>query len=179
MSKVAWFDMDGVLADLSKGLSQADGYEDPILWFIHQDNDKLTFPKAIERNINNGFEIFAELPPMPSFLKMKVLMRSLISKGYTINILSSSMDQSYSDKIDTQKRKWCKKHLSDITLGEIVIVKGSKLKIGHIKEGDILIDDYNKTQQAFIDKGIEDQFFLYIGFDKLISDLLKRKIITY
>lgn len=175
MSRTIWFDMDGVLVDLSKGLSLADGYEDPVLWFIHQDNGKLTFPLAIERHIDD--EIFKYLPAMPSFLRMKVLMRGLINRGYTVNILSSSMDQPYSDKIAKQKREWCMLNLLDVAINEVVIVKGSKLKVDYIKEGDILIDDYINTWGEFKKRGIEDRFVLFTNFNKVVSQLFELKIL--
>lgn len=174
-----YFDMDGVLVDLSKHLAKLDGYDDPVLWFLHKsENDgKYTFPKCVERHIDDN--CFSDCPPMPYYDEMKKLIRFLFSKGYKISILSSCMDQPYSDKIIRQKTEWLQKYYAEEfhMFNSINIVRGSKLKIKYIGEKALLIDDYLKTQKTFIENGMGDQFVSYKNFNDLIEQLIEKDII--
>jgi len=135
MIKTINFDMDGVLVDLSKNLAKLDGYDEPVLWYLHkfEDDGKYVYPKVIEKHIDNG--CFADLPPMPNFDNHVLLMETFKSYGYKIKILSSCMDYDYSDKIKDQKITWVKKHLGNLVNDEdIHIVLNSSSKINYITD---------------------------------------------
>lgn len=175
-----YFDLDGVLVDLSTGLAKLEGYDDPVLWFLHRQEefDRYVYPKVIEMYIDQ--QCFATLPPMPHFEEMKKVIAYLKNKGYNIKILSSCMDTHYSDKITEQKKAWVLNHMQGlVTIDDINIVRGSELKIDFIKddENSILIDDYTRTQKTFIENGIGDQFILYKSFYGFIQALKNKQII--
>ena len=179
MIKTINFDMDGVLVDLSKNLAKLDGYDEPVLWYLHkfEDDGKYVYPKSIERHIDD--ECFVTCQPMPYYEEMKKLIRHLHSKGYKINILSSCMDQEYSDKIVKQKVAWLHKYYGAEMhmFSQVNIVRGSKLKINYIDENSILIDDYLKTQNSFIENGMGDQFIFYRNFNECVEQLIEKNII--
>lgn len=179
MIKTINFDMDGVLVDLSKNMAKLDGYDDPVLWYIHKfDIDGYDmYPKSIERHIDS--DCFVTCPPMPYYESMKNLMLSLHNRGYKINILSSCMDKPYSEKITEQKLKWLDIYYKTEMqfFNEINIVKGSTLKINYIDDDAILIDDYLRTRTAFIEAGMGDQFIHYTNFNDMLKQLNEKNII--
>ena len=173
------FDMDGVLVDLSKGLSQLDGFDDPVMWYMHKystDGNAL-YIKSIERHLES--ECFYKCPPMPRYEEMKNLIEDLLTKDYKINILSSCMDKPYSDIIVEQKINWLKTHYNDYFkyFNEVNIVRGSQLKINYICDQSLLIDDYHKTHNSFIENGKGHQFILYKNFDDCKQKLNELNII--
>lgn len=179
MIKYINFDMDGVLVDLSKNLATLDGYDDPVLWYIHkfEQDGRYLYPKSIERHIDK--RCFETCPPMPYYDEMKKLMKHLFSKGYKINILSSCMDQEYSNEIVKQKINWLHKYYSEEMklFNQVNIVRGSSLKLNYIDENSILIDDYTKTHNTFIENGMGDKFILYTNFNDCIDQLNEKEII--
>lgn len=174
------FDLDGVLADLIKGLAARDGYDEPTAWFINNikdvAGDVLIF-KSIENHVHSG--LFRNLPTMPYHNEVKKLISALYNNGHQIKILTSCMDHEYSDIIANDKREWIKTHFADVyhCFKQIDVVKGSKLKINYVDKHEILIDDYTKTQQQFIEHGKGDQFILYKGFDDCVKQLKQKKFI--
>lgn len=179
MSKTIIYDLDGTLADLSKGLAKLEGYDDPVAWYLRNEVDygKYVYPKVIEKHIDNG--CFADLPPMPNFDKHILLMETFKSYGYKIKILSSCMDYDYSDKIKDQKITWVKKHLANLVNDEdIHIVRNSSSKINYITDSQTyLIDDYSKIRNQFIENGLGDQFILYKNFYDCVQQLKSKDII--
>lgn len=178
MINTIYFDMDGVLVDLSKGLSLREGYDDPVLWFINMSETLgvRTYPAIIEKYIDE--DIFVKCPPMPHHDNMKQLIDSLKQRGYKVKVLSSCMDKPYSEKIVEQKRKWLDTIMPGFFAHEdIHIVKGSQLKIDYVDENSILIDDYQRTYNTFVEKGIEDRFVLYRSFDDCVNKLQNLNII--
>lgn len=177
--KTIYFDMDGVLVDLAKGLATLEGYDDPVLWFMHaqDENGALSFQRVIEKYINE--DVFVNLPPMPHFEEMKKLIYIMVKSGYNVKILSSCMDIEISDIIASQKKSWIMEHLNGlVNYEDIHIVRGSKKKIEFITDEDtFLIDDYTKTQKQFIENGLGDQFILYIGFYSCMAELKTKNII--
>lgn len=179
MSKTICFDLDGVMVDLSKGLAKIEGYDDPVLWYLHNEKDygKYVFPKVIEKHIDNG--CFENLPPMPNFDQQVQLIDIFNKLGYTVKIISSCMDYDYSDKIKDQKITWVKNHLGDlINIDNIHIVRDSAKKIEYINdENTYLIDDYLKTRSQFIENGLGDQFIFYKNFYDCVEQLKSKNII--
>ncbi len=174
-----YIDLDGVMVDLAKGLSLLEGYDDPVLWFMHSQeaHGALSFSNVIKKHIDD--DVFVNLPPMPYFEEMKKLIYIMKNKGYNVKVLSSCMDTSFSDKIKEQKIKWVSNHLNGyINRDDIHIVRGSSLKIDYIKdENTYLIDDYVKTQKQFIESGLGDQFIFYKSFYGSLSQLKNKEII--
>ena len=174
------WDMDGVLADLSNGLAKLEGYDDPVLWYIHnyEIHGDYVYPKVIEKYLDQG--CFENLPPMPNHNQVKALMMQLKANGVNQRVLSSCMDYDYSDEITRQKLAWLDKMFTGMfTRSEIDIVRGSSKKIEYIQDGYILIDDYTRTQKTFIENGMGDQFIFYKNFYNMLDILREKRIILW
>ena len=170
-----WFDSDGVLCNLTKHISEVEGYECPLHWYLNytKATGDPSFNTVIRKHVAN--DLFYNCPPMDNYEKIKVLIQGLKNRGYSCKVLTSVLDYDYSDLVAEQKHRWFKKHFSNV-FDEVVTVKGSKEKINYIKDGDILIDDYVKTKKQFEDSNKSNQFILYTNFDKLVYDLDKLDI---
>lgn len=173
------FDMDSVLVNLSLNLARLDGYDDPVHWYVanFERDGEYMYPKAIERHVDDN--CFVTCQPMPYYDEMKSLIKLLLQKGYKVNILSSCMDKDYSDKIIEQKLTWLRRWYAEEIkfFNEINIVRGSELKIQYVRENAILIDDYAKTKDAFIENGMGDQFVHYTNFLDCVEKLRELNII--
>lgn len=173
------FDLDGVCVDLAYTLAQLEGYEDPVLWFMHaqEEHGALSFQKAIEKYIFDG--VFTNALPMPNFDQVKKLVYVMKNKGYNVKILSSCMDIEISDIIASQKREWVLNNFDGmIHYDDIQLVKGSSLKINFITDDNTyLIDDYTKTQRQFIENGLGDQFIFYKNFYDCLAQLERKNLI--
>lgn len=166
------FDLDSTLADLTTGLSRRDGFEDSVMWYldkvkIHGD---LTYVNTIEKYIDEN--IFAELPVMPFHQQMKSNMIALKENGYKLQILTSAMNYDFSNKIAEQKRYWVQDKFQGIfNSDDIIIVSNSSHKIDHMTDECILIDDYIKIQNQFIEAGKGDQFIRYLNYNQTMKEL--------
>ena len=125
-------DMDGVLADFDTGYA--------ILFGPHggKEADNVDWQKV---RATPGF--YASLPPMPDF---DVLWRAL--EPYRPIILTGV--PSSVPEASENKRAWAVRHIGpDVRM----ICCRSRDKCLHGKPGDVLIDDWEKHKQRWIDMG--------------------------
>lgn len=97
-------------------------------------------------------QAFANAEPLPFFYILKeTLIPYWKSIGIEVQILSSlSSDSTVQSTIATQKLRWIQKHEVDIKFN---FVKGASLKQEFAKPGTLLLDDYQRTINQFINAG--------------------------
>ena len=169
--KTVYFDMDGVLVDLALGLSSAEGYDDPVLWFMHsqKENGDLSFQNVIEKHIDNN--IFRYLPRFSSHVLMDDVIQKLKIHKIKINILSSIGNKEFKHKIAEQKLNWLNFYMPN-TFEEVYFVEKSSHKVEFIKdENTFLVDDYVKLKKVFSENGVENQLILYKNMHQVWLEL--------
>jgi len=125
-------DMDGVLADFDTGYANLFGPHGG------KEADDVDWEKVRK---TPGF--YASLPPMPDF---EMLWRALEPYG---PIILTGVPSSVPEALEN-KRAWAVKHI-----GPKVRMIGCKSrdKCLHGKPGDVLIDDWEKYKQCWLDMG--------------------------
>ncbi len=126
-----YLDMDGVLADFDTGYAQVFGtahckVKDNVDW------------KAIENTPN----FYENLPPMPDFDELWEYVwfwNPIVITGVPWSVAEAPAN----------KRAWCRKYLGEDT--KVICCKSSE-KSNYCQPGDILVDDWDKYKQLWLDK---------------------------
>lgn len=125
-------DMDGVLADFDSGYESAFGVRPSIA----ADNVDWTLVRARKN-------FYLDLPPMPDFPELWAFIQPL--NPIIITGIPHSVEEASFNKI-----QWVEKNLGrDIP----VVTCLSRYKSLHCQTGDILIDDWDKYKQLWINAG--------------------------
>lgn len=143
-------DLDGVLADFNQGAKEMLG--------LITSRDKE--PIGLWRAINHHGNFFARLPPMPEMRRLWDGIRQL--DPYPIVLTGIPMGRG----ICEQKEEWVRTHLGpDVQ----VICTPSRLKAAQAHPGDILLDDWLKYKDNWVNAG--GIFIQYVDVDQALSDL--------
>lgn len=126
-------DMDGVLADFDTHYRnlfgvQPDKKVDNVDW----------------KKVANTAGFYGNIPPMPDMWSLWEYVEDLTPKPIILTGIPSSVEEAASNK-----RTWVTKHLGNVQ----VICCPSKDKSLYAQPGDILIDDWERYKDRWIDKG--------------------------
>lgn len=148
-------DLDGVLVDFLRG-AYAAGIIDP-------DTGKMDEEKLMAADER----FWADLPVLTEGLWLYSRLYSFCKKkDLTIFILSHAITEA----ARAGKREWIQKNLNANPM-EIVLVSKRKDKNEFADPETLLIDDYEKTCDEFIQSGGEAVVFHRLSFEKTLEDL--------
>jgi len=140
--RICYVDMDGVLANFSKGFydlsgANADTTPDPEMWKIINDYGRDTF--------------FSELPLMEGAMEMWDFIKNSFLNVKILSALGKS------DRVDNKTTKgktaWLRHHLPDLLSDDIILVDNKHKKRHYSRPHDIIIDDTLVVIQEWINKG--------------------------
>lgn len=142
MQPIIFVDLDGVLVNLAAGLSKVVGEEISAL-------DSTKFRKhyyhlVASLNHDDLIEFWANLPPMPDYMKLWNSLKDL--QPLILTAVTNSMASCEG------KKKWAEKYLK-ISPDRVFCAAKSKDKQSYASNNSILIDDYDKNIQQFKEKG--------------------------
>lgn len=139
MIKTIFFDMDGVLANFSKGAKEMGCY------------DPETRALDWEVIIKAGPKFWRSLEWMPNGEKLYKAVRAICDDyGISLKVLSSVPDFNY-EAGKLGKTQWLKDR--GFELDEIVIVTSGEAKAAYADESTLLIDDYGSNVRFFMNAG--------------------------
>lgn len=136
MKPQLFIDCDGVLADMDAGAAK-------VLGMHPRAYEMAVGPEAMWKRLHEEPDFYANLPVMSDAFE---LVLGVINLGFRPIILTGCPIGGWAE---AQKLRWRDKHLP----GFEMICCLSKDKRLHGKPGDILIDDWLKHRQAWVDMG--------------------------
>lgn len=125
-------DMDGVLVDFDTGYYNAFGVRPS----IHDDNVDWELVRAHQ-------DFYLHLPPMPDFQELWSFLKPL--QPVVLTGVPKSVEPACANKT-----AWAKKHLGDDV--EVRCCRSSE-KCLHAKPGSVLIDDWEKYKDKWVNTG--------------------------
>lgn len=150
---IVYFDMDSVLVNLEKALARHEGLS---MNDFKKKHDEINakggdyIMDCVEKYIGKGCFEWAE--PMPDYHTGMALMYDLRNAGYRVEILSSASKRLHLyDRIVDQKRIWLDKYGLDSFHAHFA--KGGSTKYKFATENSLLIDDWTKNCEQFVDAG--------------------------
>ena len=130
-----FLDCDGVLANFDKRAEE-------IVGMLPREFEHLNGASKFWKKIYSEEDFFFSLEPMPDAFELVEAVRHLNP------IILTGKPKSLK-KSEEQKLRWRDKYFSDLDM----IVCFSEDKIKHAKPGDVIVDDWPKYRQIWIDGG--------------------------
>lgn len=135
-------DLDGVLVDLKKGLSEKTGKK---LDFIHSEEFTGIFKNYVHNlSFAESVQFWADLPPTEGYLDIWQSVK--FYKPLILTSVSGKTPAIYG------KELWCKKYL-EIDSSRVFCSKNSKEKRNYASKKSLLVDDFIDNVSQFIDAG--------------------------
>lgn len=135
MNRQLFLDCDGVLANFDKRAIE-------IVGMPPRDFEDLNGASKFWKKIFSAEDFFFTLEPMPDAFELVDAVRHLNP------IILTGKPQSLKEA-EEQKLRWRDKYFPDLDM----IVCFSEDKIKHAKPGDVIVDDWPKYRQIWIDGG--------------------------
>ena len=142
MQPIIFMDLDGVLVDLRKGLSEKVGKK---LDFIHSDEFVTIFKNYVHNlSFGHAVQFWAELPPTEGYLELWQSVKYY--KPLILTSVSNKLPAIYG------KELWCRKYL-EIDSSRIFCSKNSKEKKYYASKKSLLVDDFIDNVEEFVAAG--------------------------
>lgn len=149
MTKLIYFDMDGVLADWVSGFEALFPTTDYATYNELSEDEQTEYRQTID---GNGY-FYLELKPFKLVIEA---MAALKARGYKVEILSS-VGRYFPELVIEQKREWLARHIPfDIVAN---FVNKSEHKARYATSDRLLLDDRRKSVQPFVEAGGKGYIF--------------------
>lgn len=141
-----FFDMDGVIADFYKVVEPEVGEIDKRIDHSRDAQRARQMRKSIINFMIHEDELFANLPPMPDYVKMQTFARDLIDDGYLVRCLTSTGGYDHATVLK-QKLRWLDTY--QFPHSGVIFVHNGKFKAELAHPQALLIDDFALNTEEF------------------------------
>ena len=147
--------MDGVIANFDGYIKKVTGKTCDELnagcsMNAHSNDDRTDPVYRVMKEHINEHDMFYQLDAI-DIEQWKIVVDTIRSRGYRVELLSAAPSQSLLDKSREQKLRWVEKH--GLSVDGAIILPSASLKKKYARSTTLLIDDYVKNVRGYANAG--------------------------